>query len=133
MKTLLLLSLLTASFFSLAATPAYAQFKDWNGCVSPEGVATLRCLPILFNNLIAGALMFLGVVATFMFIYGGAKFINSGGDQKATGEARKILTFAMLGGILVLGSFAIIYFIGFVTGSSECITDLDNIANGGCK
>ena len=131
-EKLLVLSLLTASFFSIVATPVYAQFKEWDGCVK-EGVATLSCVPILFNNLIAGALMFVGAVATVMFIYGGAKLINSGGDQKATEEARKILTFAVLGVILVLGSFAIVYFIGFITNSSECITNLDNIATGGCK
>lgn len=132
MKKFLVLSFLTASFFSVFAVPVYAQFQDWGDCVV-NGVATLRCIPVLFNNLIAGALMFVGAAAAIMIIYGGIKFINSGGDQKATQEARKILTFAVLGVILVLGSFAIIYFIGFLTGSTDCITNLDNIKTGGCK
>jgi hypothetical protein len=133
MKKLLVLSLLAASLFFVSAPPAYAQVgEEWGDCVV-NGVATLRCIPVLFNNLVSAALMFVGVVAIIMIIYGGIKFINSGGDQKATTEARKILTFAVLGVILVLGSFAIIYFIGFLTGSSDCITNLDNIKDGGCK
>lgn len=134
MKKLLVLTFLTASLFFVSAVPAYAQFQDWGDCVDQKSkVATLRCIPVLFNNLVAGALMFVGTVAVVMIIYGGIKFINSGGDQKETTEARKILTFAILGAILVLGSFAIIYFIGFLTGSTDCITNLDNIKTGGCK
>ncbi len=134
MKKLLVLSLLTAFFLTVVATPVQAQFQDWGNCVDAKSkVATLRCIPVLFNNLVAGALMFVGAAATVMFIYGGVKFINSGGDQKATQEARKILTFAVLGVILVLGSFAIIYFIGFLTGSSDCITNLELVATGGCQ
>jgi hypothetical protein len=132
MKKLLVLTLLVASFFSVTVTPAHAQFQDWGDCVN-KGVATLRCIPVLFNNLVSGALMFVGVVAVVMVVYGGMKFINSGGDQKQTQEARKILTFAILGVVLVLGSFAIIYFIGFITGSTDCITNLDLLKTGGCK
>ena len=131
MKKLLVLTHLAASFFFLLAQPVFAQ--DWSADCIVNGVATLRCIPDLFSNLVNAALMFVGVTAVVMLIYGGIKFINSGGDQKQTSEARKILTFAILGVILVLGSFAIIYFIGALTGSTDCITNLDNIKTGGCK
>jgi hypothetical protein len=130
MKKLLVLDLLAVIFlFSLAHT-AHAQ--DWSADCLQNGVATLRCIPDLFRNVINGALMFVGVAAVVMIIYGGIMFINSGGDQKKTAEARKILTFAILGVILVLGSFAIIYFVGFLTGTTDCITDLDKLKTGGC-
>lgn len=130
MKKLLALSFL-AAFFFVAAPLVHAQ--EWSKDCVVNGVATLRCIPDLFNNIVQAALIFVGVVAVIMVIYGGLKFINSGGDQKQTTEARKILTYAVLGVILVLSSFAIIYFIGFLTGSSDCITNLDNIKTGGCK
>lgn len=130
MKKLLAFSFLAASFFAFAPL-AFAG--EWSKDCVVNGVATLRCIPDLFNNVIQAALIFVGVVAVIMVIYGGLKFINSGGDQKQTTEARKILTYAIMGVILVLSSFAIIYFIGFLTGSSDCITNLDNIKTGGCK
>jgi hypothetical protein len=130
MKKLLVLDLLAVLFLLVFVQTAHAQ--DWSADCIKDGVATLRCIPDLFRNVVNGALMFVGVTAVVMVIYGGIKFINSGGDQKQTAEARKILTFAVLGVILVLGSFAIIYFIGFLTGSSNCITDLDKIKTGGC-
>jgi uncharacterized membrane protein len=131
MKKLLVFNLLLVSLFLVLVQPVYAQ--EWSSDCIVNGVATLRCIPDLFHNVVNGALMFVGVVAIIMLIYGGIKFINSGGDQKQTTEARKILTFAVLGVILVLGSFAIIYFVGFLTGSTDCITNLDNIKTGGCK
>lgn len=105
------------------------MFKDWTGCVE-NGVATLRCLPIVFQNLIAAALMFVGAIAVILIVYAGIKFITSGGDPKEVEGARKVMTYAIIGAVLVLLSFAIIYLIGYLTGSSDCITNLDNIKTG---
>lgn len=131
MKKLFALNFLAVSFLFVFVQPAFAQ--PWDADCVVNGVATLRCIPSLFANLINGALIFVGVAAVVMFIWGGMKFINSGGDQKQTASAKAILTYAIIGVILVLGSFAIINFIGFVTGSSDCITELDNIKTGGCN
>jgi hypothetical protein len=132
MKKLLVLNFFLVSLFFVSVHPVFAQ--QWGAdCIDKSGVATLRCIPDLFQNIVNAALTFVGVTAVIMLIYGGIKFINSGGDQKQTTEARKILTFAILGVVLVLGSFAIIYFIGFLTGSTDCITNMDNIKTGGCK
>jgi uncharacterized membrane protein len=122
-------------------TPASAQFKQWGDCVDrvtdSEGrvseVATLRCIPVVFHNVISAFLMFVGAVAIFMIIFSAIKLIQSGGDPKQIQAARQIMTYAIIGAILVLSSFAIIYFIGFVTKSTDCITKPENIATGGCK
>ena len=132
MKKLLALNLLVTSLLLVFVQPVFAQ--PWDQSCIVNGVATLRCIPSLFENLVNGALMFVGVTAVIMLIWGGMKFINSGGDQKQTQAAKQILTYAVIGVILVLGSFAIIYFIGYVTGSGDCITNMDNISNGkGCE
>jgi len=107
-------------------------FKPWDSCVE-NGVATLRCLPVIFHNVVSAFLLFTGVVALFLIIYSGIKFILSGGDQKQVEGARKTLTFAIIGVVLVLSSFAILYFIGFLTNSTNCITNPDSITTGGCK
>lgn len=105
------------------------MFKTWGDCVE-NGVATLRCLPVVFHNLISALLMFVGIVTVFFIILAGFKFAMSGGDQKKIGEAKKVMTFAIVGVIVVLLSFAIIYFIGYATNTTNCITNF-NIK--GCK
>lgn len=108
------------------------MFQHWGNCLE-DGVATLRCLPVVFNNVVNGFLLFVGAVALVMILYSAIKFITSGGDQKQLDAARKIMTTAIIGVILVLSSFAIIYFIGYITKSTDCITGLDSIATGGCR
>lgn len=100
---------------------------DWGDCVE-NGVATLRCIPVLFNNVIRGALSFVGITALFFIVYAGFSFVNSGGDPKKVQGARQIMTYAIIGLIIVLLSFAILFFIGWTTGSYDCITSFSDSA-----
>jgi hypothetical protein len=112
------------------------MFQDWstyNGGCLDNGVATLRCLPVVFHNTVSGFLLFLGAVALFLIIYSGFKLITSGGDPKQVEAARKIMTYAIMGAVVILSSFFILNFVGFVTKSSNCISNPDKIATGGCK
>lgn len=88
---------------------------------SVNGVATLGCLPNLFANLIEALLAFAGVSALFFVIYSGIKFITSGGDAKQVEGARKTLTYAVIGLLVVLFSFLIVDIIANVT-RVGCIT-----------
>lgn len=108
------------------------MFKPWDSCLE-DGVATLRCLPVVFNNVISAFLLFTGAVALFLIIYSGIRLVTSGGDPKQVEGARKIMNYAIIGAIIVLLSFAIIAFIGYVTKSSDCINNIDAVTNGGCK
>ena len=85
-----------------------------------EKVASLNCFPALFINIINALLGFSGVVAVFLVIYSGIQFIISGGEAKQVEGARKTLTFAVMGLIVVLLSFLIINIIATLTGT-ECI------------
>jgi len=116
--------------FLFIAPPVHAQ--DWvaTGCVDKTtGIATLQCLPVVFSNVVKAALMFVGSVAVILIVYAGILFIRSGGDQKQVGQARQIITYAIIGLVLVLSSFAIIYFIGYITGA-KCI---ETISFSSCK
>lgn len=96
--------------------------KDWGGCVK-DGVPTLQCLPVVFGNIINAFLIFAGITAAFLFVFAGITFIRSGGDPKQLGHARQILTYAIIGLVVVLSSFSIIFFIGYLT-KTQCITNL---------
>lgn len=95
-------------------------FQSWDKCLSTDKIPTLRCVPVVFHNIISAALVFSGVVALFFLIFSGIKFITSGGDPKQAEAAKKTLTYAIIGLVLVLSSFFIINFIGFLT-QTPCI------------
>lgn len=88
----------------------------WGDCVKGDA-ATLSCIGIVLQNIITAALLFAGVVAIFMIIISGIRFLISGGDAKQVEGARNTLTWAIVGLIVVLVSFLILNFIGFVTGA----------------
>ena len=67
--------------------------------------------------------MFAGAVAVILAIYAGIKLGMSGGDPKQVQAARAILTYALIGLVVVLSSFAIIFFISYLTGA-KCIETL---------
>lgn len=81
---------------------------------------TLKCIIPLFMNVINALLAFSGTVAVFFIIFSGIKFITSGGDAKQVEGARKTLTFAVIGLLVILLSYLIINLISGVTGAS-CI------------
>jgi len=93
----------------------------WDPC-SVNGVATLNCIPLAYSFLIKAALVFAGTVALFLIIWAGINMINSGGDAKKVEGAKRIMTYTLIGLTIVLLSFAILYFIGYITGSTSCIT-----------
>jgi hypothetical protein len=108
------------------------MFKPWNDCLEPKGdpngVPTLRCIPVVFNNLISAALLFVGVVALFFIIWAGFNMTTSGGDPKKVEAAKRIMTYAIIGLTIVLLSFGILFFIGYITGTTSCITNFTDPA-----
>ena len=92
----------------------------WGDC-APNNVATLNCIPAVFQNIVRGAFIFVSITALLLFIFSGFKYINSNGDPKQVDGARNTLMFAILGFIIVLLAFAIVNIIGYVSGV-PCIT-----------
>lgn len=94
---------------------------DWSssGCIV-NGAATLDCIIPLFQNVLGSLLSLAGVVALILIILSGIKFITSGGDAKQVEGARKTLTYAVIGLVVIFLSFFIINIISEITGAS-CI------------
>ena len=97
----------------------FKEWKDTPGCIVND-VATLQCIPVVFENIVRAALIFAGVVALFFILISGIRLITSSGDPKAIEGARKTLTFAIIGLVIILLSFFIISMIGYITGV-DCI------------
>lgn len=116
----------TLYFYLFFAVPAYAQITPLkgSGCLTggPDQVATLECFPIILMNIITVLLVLAGLVAVFIIIYSGLKFVTSGGDPKQAEGARKTLTFAVIGLVVVMLVFIIVPAIAKVTGiRKECL------------
>ncbi len=90
------------------------MFKEWEDCVK-GGVATLDCIPAIFSNLVSLFLGFAGIYALVIFILGGYKYMNSGGDAKQLEGAKGNLIYGTIGILIVLFSFLIIRVISDVT------------------
>lgn len=92
----------------------------WASCLEPgTDVATLACIPVVINNVINAALVFSGVLALILIIYSGIKYITSRGDQTAIDSAKKTLTYAIIGLIVIFLSFFIVKLISTLTGVTQ--------------
>ncbi len=88
---------------------AYAQVQNIadSGCVV-DGVPTLKCLEVLFQNVIflAGASVIL--ILFIMLVVGSFKYLTSAGDQEKIAGAKKTITYALLGVFLFMSSYLIL-------------------------
>lgn len=81
-----------------------------------EDVATIEDLGTLFQRVVGFALGFAGIVLFILLIIGGFKYITSGGDPKAVEGARKTLTYAIAGLLVILLSYLVLVLIKEITG-----------------
>jgi len=86
-----------------------------------NGIVTIKGLEGVFANAL-GALLGLGGILLFgILIWGGIQFITSGGDPKGVEQAKKTLTYA-IGGLVVLAlSFLFLRFIATFTGQTSIL------------
>ena len=81
-----------------------------------DEVAKISDLGSVFKNVVGYALGFAGIVFFILLLVGGFKFITSGGDPKALEGAKKTLTSAIVGLVVILVSYLILVLIKNITG-----------------
>lgn len=81
-------------------------------------VAILSDLECVFASVVEVALAFAGIILFIMLVVGGFKYITSGGDPKGVDAAKKTLTYAIGGVILLALSFLILVLIEQFTGAN---------------
>jgi len=110
---LMVFGLMTVALTVFSALPeaAFAQGflsdEDRIGAVDSGtgGESSLRRLVIRIINYFLG---FLGILAVIMVIYGGVMYVTSQGSEESTGNAKKIIMYAVIGIIIILLSFALV-------------------------
>lgn len=84
-------------------------------------VPTLNELGSVFSNIVSLILGFAGIVLFIMLLSGGFKYITAGGDPKGVESAKKTLTYA-IGGIVVIAlSYLILNLIQTITGANVTV------------
>ncbi|MDX9893412.1 MAG: LamG-like jellyroll fold domain-containing protein, partial [Patescibacteria group bacterium] len=102
-----LLGLVIGSF-SLAASALALETGLEYGTASGLGTQDLR---VTIMNIIRVVLGLLGVIALVIIIYGGYVWMTAGGNAERVETAKKILTNAVIGLVIILASFSIASFI----------------------
>jgi cysteine-rich repeat protein len=116
-KNKTILGIILAAIFSagmLFAAPALAQEAGQEAMESfgqTAGFATDTDITTIIARLIRTILMFLGVIVVVLILYGGFVMMTAGGNADRVAKAKKIITNAVIGLVLIITSFAITQFI----------------------
>jgi len=78
--------------------------------------AKISDLEEVYGNLVSAILGFAGITLFILLLVGGFKFITSGGDPKAVEGARKTISYAIMGLVVLLLSFLVLVLIKAITG-----------------
>lgn len=81
-----------------------------SGCVV-DGVPTLKCLEIVFGNLLFMSSALVVLVLFVMFLIGSFNYLTSFGDQEKMQNARNTFTYAIIGLVLFVSAALILFVI----------------------
>lgn len=110
---------LTSPLFSVYA----AGINPWGDCVVDD-VPTLKCLEIVFGNILFMSSFFIILVLFIMFVVGSFRYLTSFGNAEAIKKAQGTLKYALIGFILFVSAFLILtiiqtLFLGGQTGKAN--------------
>jgi len=95
------------SVFAGTAAAQLIQQGDVPGNISAAtgGEGSIRALIL---RIVDFFLLFLGLIAVIMIIYGGVTYVTAAGNEEKVGKAKKIIMYAIIGIVIVLISFALV-------------------------
>ena len=100
-----------ATIFALTAVPALAVELDVGlnyGDETGLGTKDIRAGVMSIVNALLG---FLGVLAIIIILWGGFRWLTSGGNEEKVGEAKKIIASGIIGLIIIFTAYAIATFV----------------------
>ncbi|MEX0617221.1 MAG: pilin [Candidatus Woykebacteria bacterium] len=114
-----------ATLFALTSTSIKAQEDPpVIDTITPPAGFPLD-LNTIIKSSVALALAIAGLIFFVMLVVGGFRYLTAGGDEKAAQEARKALTNAAVGLVIIVASFLIAQLLFAVFGLSPLV----NVAN----
>lgn len=74
-------------------------------------LGTIETIDALAINLIKGALNVLAVIGVAVIVYGGFLYVTSAGSEERVKKAKSVITYAILGTVIVIASRIIVQFV----------------------
>lgn len=96
--------------------PTQARCLDLQNTAGLWDSIRLADLTCIFNRVYSAAILSVGAIFLIWTIISGIRYMTAGGDEKAVADARRSLTMAVLGFIIVIGAYATIEILGNVIG-----------------
>jgi len=109
MKKIAILTTLV-TVFALTALPALATLDVGieYGTYTGLGTKDIREGIMSVVNVMLG---FLGILAIIIILWGGFRWLTSGGNEEKVGEAKKIITAGIIGLVIIFTAYAIASFV----------------------
>lgn len=94
--------------YLLSSFIIHAQtINEWGDCVI-DGVPTLKCLEVVFGNILVMASAFIVLTLFIMFVVGAFRYLTSFGNAEKVKKAQGTLKMALIGFILFVSAFLIL-------------------------
>lgn len=121
LKTLAIAAVLNVSFvLGVGASFAYAQNTTNLNCGAQGNLTGTNCTPTTgadntINDTIKRAIqifqVIVGLISVFMLIFGGLKYITSGGESSGVTSAKNTILYAVIGLVVVALAQVIVQFV----------------------
>jgi len=83
------------------------MINEWGDCVV-DGVPTLKCLEVIFGNILVMASAFIVLVLFIMLVVGAFNYLSSFGNPEKIKKAQGTIKFAIIGFALFVASYLIL-------------------------
>ena len=84
-----------------------AQIREWGDCVV-DGVPTLKCLEVVFGNILFMSSAFIILVLFIMLVTGALKYLTSFGNAEKVKKAQATFMYALIGFGLFISAYLIL-------------------------
>ena len=98
-------------FYVSSAYAQSAAFFDNPQTGAAPNVAAQGTLGQNITNIINFFLGLLGLISVAFLIYAGVLMVTAGGNEEQIGKARKVITYAVIGIVIILLSYTIVTFV----------------------
>ncbi|NMB57172.1 DUF485 domain-containing protein [Candidatus Beckwithbacteria bacterium] len=102
-----------SSFFFYFFLASKKVFADWTNANEPAG---FKDLETVFTNILKAIIPLVGVVIFVFLVYGGFTILTAAGNPEKTKKGSGIITWAIIGLLVILSAWLILSFIQTITG-----------------
>ena len=101
--------------------------RDGAEAAKPDGVPTdLFGDTGVFNQVTNIILLIVGLISVIMLLYGGLRYVISGGDSKKVTDAKNTILYAIIGLIVAILAYAIVNFVLSAIGVPSLLTNVNS-------